>query len=97
MLRAIDLFSGAGGLSLGLAQAGIKAVCAVEIDPCRVTTYLAHSPGTRVLAGDISGILFSPYQGKVELVCGGPPCQPFSSGGRRQAESDPRNMIPHFV
>src|SRR5688572_26654526 len=96
MLQAIDLFASAGGMTVGLQKAGIKTVCAVEMDPVRIGSFIRHSPKTNVLAGDIRKIDLSTYKGKVEMVCGGPPCQPFSSGGLRKAESDDRDMIPSF-
>ena len=97
MLPTIDLFAGAGGLSLGLRQAGFRTVCAVEIEPSRVATFVRHSPRSNILVGDIRAIDFCPYRGKVQFVCGGPPCQPFSSGGLRRSSADDRDMIPHFV
>lgn len=97
MLRAIDLFAGAGGLSLGLAQAGITPVCAVEVDPLAAASLKTHLPSAYVHCTDIRNVTFEGYRGKVELVCGGPPCQPFSSGGLRNAWDDERDMLPWFV
>lgn len=97
MLQAIDLFSSAGGLTLGFKQAGVKTVCAVEIDPIRVQTFGLHSPDAEIENGDVQQVDLSRYRGKVELVYGGPPCQPFSSGGLRKAHSDERNMVPSFI
>ena len=97
MLQAIDLFSGAGGLTLGFKQAGVKTICAVEIEPIRVQTFGLHSPDAEIENGDVQKIDLSRYRGKVELVYGGPPCQPFSSGGLRKAHSDERNMVPSFI
>jgi DNA (cytosine-5)-methyltransferase 1 len=93
----IDLFSGAGGLTLGLKEAGFHTVCAVEIDPNRVATFARHAPGADILTADIRSLDLFGYRGKLELVCGGPPCQPFSSGGLRRAADDERDMIPWFV
>ncbi len=93
----IDLFSGAGGLTIGLKAAGVRTVAAVEFESYRIATYLEHSPGTTVLASDVRAVDFSIFRGKVDLVYGGPPCQPFSSGGLRRATSDDRNMIPEFL
>jgi DNA (cytosine-5)-methyltransferase 1 len=97
MVPTIDLFAGAGGLTLGLKRAGFQPVCAVEIEPSRVATFVRHTRGADVLVGDIRKIQFGHYRGKVDLVSGGPPCQPFSSGGLRRSLDDERNMIPHFV
>jgi DNA (cytosine-5)-methyltransferase 1 len=97
MIAGIDLFASAGGLTLGLRTAGVETVCAVEIDPYRVATFAAHSPKADIVAGDIRKVDLSAYRGKVALVYGGPPCQPFSSGGLRRAADDPRDMVPFFV
>ncbi|MBN9118311.1 MAG: DNA (cytosine-5-)-methyltransferase [Planctomycetes bacterium] len=97
MVRGIDLFASAGGLTIGLKSAGVETVCAVEIDPCRTQTFVTHTPKAKIITADIQQTSFTEYHGKVELVYGGPPCQPFSSGGLRQAQNDERDMIPQFI
>lgn len=84
---AIDLFSGAGGLSLGLEQAGYSVVLAADHDDASVQTHMANFPGPcfdldlsepeRVedLLGLLKGL-------DIDLIAGGPPCQPFSRAGR---------------
>ena len=94
---AIDLFAGAGGLTIGLKAAGVRTRYAVELDSYRVATFAGHSPDVTFLGSDVREIAFSKFRGRVDLVYGGPPCQPFSSGGHRKASSDQRNMIPEFV
>ena len=94
---AIDLFAGAGGLTIGLKAAGVRTRYAVELDSYRVATFAGHSPDVTFLGSDVREIAFSKFRGRVDLVYGGPPCQPFSSGGHRKASSDERNMIPEFV
>lgn len=94
---AIDIFASAGGLTLGFKEAGIQTVCAVEIEKHRVATFAHHTPGATILNDDVQRIDFSKYTGKVELIYGGPPCQPFSSGGQQRAARDERNMIPAFI
>jgi DNA (cytosine-5)-methyltransferase 1 len=96
-IQGIDLFASAGGLTLGLKAAGVVTVCAVEVDPYRVQTFSTHTPGAQLLSGDIRGLDMALYNGVAHLVYGGPPCQPFSSGGLRQAADDERNMIPEFI
>lgn len=97
MLHAIDLFASAGGMTLGLARAGIRTICAVERDPIRVATFCRHAPGADIVVGDIRSVDLSPYRKKTDILCGGPPCQPFSSGGLRKAGADERDMIPAFL
>ncbi|HTW07291.1 MAG TPA: DNA cytosine methyltransferase [Acidimicrobiales bacterium] len=96
-LEAIDLFAGAGGLSLGLEAAGFAVVAAAELDPDACTSFGLRHPSTRVLQGDIAGVVWRPWRAQVALVAGGPPCQPFSVGGKRLAAADPRNGLPQFV
>jgi DNA (cytosine-5)-methyltransferase 1 len=84
-------------LTLGLKSAGIATVCAVEMDSNRLATYARHTPEATRIASDIRKVDMTPFKGQVELVYGGPPCQPFSSGGKRQASSDERDMIPEFI
>lgn len=97
MMNALDLFAGAGGLGLGLRQAGIVTAVAVEIDRHAVETLAHHSPAVAIMHGDARQIDFQQFRGKVELVCGGPPCQPFSSGGLRMASGDRRDLLPRFA
>lgn len=86
-LKALDLFAGCGGLSLGLEEADIDVVLANELDPWAADTYVANHPDTHLLRGDVRS--FRPedlraLRGEIELVAGGPPCQGFSVSGRRQ-------------
>ncbi len=93
---AIDLFSGAGGLSLGLENAGFENLFAVEIDSDAAATYRNTFSGANVHEGDIRAVNFKPWRG-VDVVAGGPPCQPFSIGGLRRAWDDERDLLPEFV
>jgi DNA (cytosine-5)-methyltransferase 1 len=96
-LEAIDLFAGAGGLSLGLEAAGFAFIAAVESEPEAGATYRNHHRGAIVHEQDIATVDFRPMRGTVALVAGGPPCQPFSVGGKRLAANDARNGIPQFL
>jgi len=95
--RAIDLFSGAGGLSLGLKMAGWDVRIAVEYLPTAVETHRKNMPEVVHLCNDIRDIKFQEYSGTVDLVAGGPPCQPFSVSGKQLGKLDVRDMVPEFV
>ena len=92
----IDVFCGAGGLSLGLEDAGLSCIAAVEmnIDACE-TFALRHRAAT-IHHTPIQKVNFTRYEG-IPLLVGGPPCQPFSAGGKGLACDDSRDMIPEFV
>lgn len=85
--RAVDLFCGAGGLSLGLHRAGFGVVLGVDREPTAIQTHAAHFGGASVvrdlsLGATVEEILASLKDVEVDLVAGGPPCQPFSRAGR---------------
>lgn len=90
MLYGIDIFSGAGGLSLGAEMAGIQISHAVEIDPSAARTFLRNHKGAKVHQGDIKEIKASELYDKDKptfVIMGGPPCQGFSMSNTRS-----RNM-----
>lgn len=95
-LRAVSLFSGAGGFDLGAQQAGIETVLAVEWAPDAAATYRAAFPHTVLHTGDVRDQDFDAV-GHVDIVFGSPPCQPFSAGGQHRGRVDPRDMIPAFI
>lgn len=96
-MKALDLFSGPGGLSLGMKRAGIEPVACVEKSKDAVATYDAHTPNAEHFRSDIRSISFERYRGTVDVIFGGPPCQPFSTGGLRRGTADARNMFPEFL
>lgn len=96
-LKSLDLFAGAGGLSLGLKDAGWDTAAALEYSADAAATYRKNFPKVRVLQEDVHGVDFSQWRGVVDLVAGGPPCQPFSVAGNQRAAEDPRDCIPQFV
>jgi len=99
-LRAVELFSGAGGLTLGLKWAGFDCAAAVEWDRDACDTFDRLIPGVDVKNDDINrinaGNAWEALTGRVDLLAGGAPCQPFSSGGKRLADNDNRNMLPAY-
>jgi DNA (cytosine-5)-methyltransferase 1 len=92
---SIDLFSGAGGLSIGLHAAGFNPVLAVEVNPDCCQTFAGVFPSVPIEPKPIKQWNFRKYEG-VDIVIGGPPCQPFSSGGKGLAADDDRDMLPEF-
>ena len=85
---AIELFAGAGGLSIGLEKAGISVVLANEIMPDFAATLKANHPNTNVINADIHEINFREELKKigldsVDVLSGGPPCQGFSTIGAK--------------
>lgn len=96
---AIDLFCGAGGLSLGFEQAGFEAVAAIDSNPVNISTYSQNFPSTKTICADISEISGAQITNEcglsvdqIEVVFGGPPCQGFSMIGKRDV-TDPRNAL----
>lgn len=95
VIRVLDLFAGAGGLTAGLHQASERfhSVAAVEMDPCAAASYHATFPGTDLYVGPIQNWLADGRTPEgVDVVVGGPPCQGFSTLGKREAE-DERNRL----
>lgn len=94
---AVELFAGAGGLSIGLEKAGISVVIANEIMPDFAATLAANHPGTKVINDDIHKIDFRAELRRlgltsVDVLSGGPPCQGFSTIGSKNRK-DPRNSL----
>lgn len=104
-MRAIELFAGAGGLGMGVSKAGFFHDLIVEWnqDACdtlrenqkRNVKPVAEWP--EVIQGDVREVDFLPFRGKLDLVAGGPPCQPFSLGGKHRGHTDKRDMFPEAV
>lgn len=94
-MRAISLFSGIGGIDLAMVHAGFDIVAQVEIDEfCRkvlkhhAPKYWRHS----ALFSDVRAFGRDSIDGRVDLIAGGFPCQPFSIAGSRKGASDNRNL-----
>lgn len=94
-MRVLSLFAGIGGFDLGLERAGMEIVGQVEIDPYCQKVLAKHWPDVKRM-GDIHDVRGDEF-GAVDLVCGGPPCQPVSSAGKRQGEDDARWLWPEMV
>lgn len=98
-LSALSLFSGGGGLDLGFERAGYGHVASYDVLDVCGETLRANRPNWKVFGGtdgDVSQVDWAAYRG-VDIVQGGPPCQPFSIAGKQAGPNDPRNMWPAFV
>jgi DNA (cytosine-5)-methyltransferase 1 len=96
-MNTIDLFSGPGGLAIGLKRAGYRILVNVEINRDAMETYTSHDAEATHYNVDVREVSFEKFKGTVDIVVGGPPCQPFSIGGLRKAQADKRDMIPEFI
>ena len=103
-MKSIELFAGVGGLGMGIGKAGFKQVIAVEknIECCNTIANnkvlgLSELAGWTVLNNDIKDIDFRKYQDQITLVSGGPPCQPFSLGGKHLGDLDVRDSFPETI
>ena len=103
ILDSIELFSGAGGLALGLHAAGFRHRALYEWNASAVETLqynqrMGHPSlsDCTITRADVRDVDFSKYLG-VDLVAGGPPCQPFSMGGKAGGMEDVRDMFPQAI
>jgi DNA (cytosine-5)-methyltransferase 1 len=111
---AVDLFSGAGGLSLGFEQAGFDVLTSVEYDPVHAAVHEFNFPLTQVLCADVAqlraedleeaiaqgaerhGRSWDEDDDQIDVVFGGPPCQGFSSIGKRLIDDERNQLVFHF-
>jgi len=95
--QVIDLFAGAGGLSLGFESKGFEIALAIEKDTWAKETYNLNHQNKNCIEADIASLpdsFFLPYKGKVNVVMGGPPCQGFSiAASNRRKKDDSRNFL----
>ena len=89
----VELFAGCGGMALGMEKAGFKTVLLNEIDKRACQTLKKNRPAWNVVEGNVGGIDFTPYEGKVDVVAGGFPCQAFSYAGKKMGFEDARGTL----
>lgn len=102
-MKALELFAGGGGLAVALSQSGFETAHVVEWDrwACKTLAQNRELLNCRhegpIEPMDIRAAQFHSFEGKIDLVTGGPPCQPFSLGGKHQAYDDRRDMFPQAI
>ena len=103
MALAIEIFAGGGGMAVGSKQAGADSRLLIDSEPNACQTLKANLrfisndlDPTKVVANEVEQLNFSEFA-DIDLLLGGPPCQPFAQGGSRKGHSDNRNMFPETV
>ena len=100
LMKSVDFFSGAGGLSCGLRMAGFESILGSDIHPVYAETFALNHPGTHVITKDIRELseqdildLTGLKPGELDLIAGGPPCQGFSVNAPVRSLDDQRNHL----
>lgn len=91
--RSVELFAGAGGLALGLENAGLHCVLLNELDKHACATLRTNRPAWNVVEGDVKAVDFRPFHGQIDVLTGGFPCQAFSYAGKKLGFEDARGTL----
>jgi len=104
MMKSVELFAGAGGLAMGVSLAGFESLAVIERDKWACDTIRENQQrgfpvvkGWPLWEGDVREYDWDSIPEGIDLIAGGPPCQPFSMGGRHKAFGDARDMFPATV
>lgn len=104
MMRSLELFCGAGGLALGAARAGFRHLLVADFDRHSCDTIrenqrrrVKHVRRWPLLEGDVRDLDYAGVPDGIDLLAAGPPCQPFSLGGKHRAHRDERDMFPEVA
>lgn len=95
-MKSLEIFSGTGGLAKGLEISGFQHASFVEFNKDACASLRKNFNSEIVFEGDIANFDLNTV-GRVDIVAGGPPCQPFSMGGKHKAHQDNRDMFPYAV
>ncbi|MBF0463358.1 MAG: DNA cytosine methyltransferase [Magnetococcales bacterium] len=95
-MRSLEIFSGAGGLAKGLELAGFEHSAFVEFNKDAYASLAVNFESNKIFFGDIKAFDLNSVSA-IDLVAGGPPCQPFSLGGKHKANHDSRDMFPYAI
>lgn len=95
-MNSLEIFSGAGGLAKGLALEGFDHSAFIEFDKHACESLYENYDKEKVFYGDVRNYDFD-ILNDIDLVAGGPPCQPFSLGGKHKANKDNRDMFPYAI
>ncbi len=103
-MKSVELFAGAGGLAMGVSLAGFESLAVVERDKWACDTIRENQRRGHPLVsdlplweGDVRDFDWRSIPEGIDLLAGGPPCQPFSMGGKHKAHGDKRDMFPPTV
>ena len=103
MIKAIDLFCGVGGMSLGVRRCGVEVIKSLDHDWRHVITYNNNFKGDSAAVFDLSKfeeeelISIIGHSKQIDMIFGGPPCQGFSVGGKQKTNDDRNNLIFSFL
>ncbi|MEO7030391.1 MAG: DNA cytosine methyltransferase [Acidobacteriaceae bacterium] len=103
-MRALELFAGAGGLALGVSNAGFEHTGVIEWDhdacasmKLNARNNVKHLRRWPILQADVRSLNYSDFGNDLDLLSGGVPCQPWSQGGKHAGQNDSRNLFPEMV
>lgn len=95
-MKSLEIFSGAGGLAEGLRISGFEHTGLLEYNKDACNTLRLNFPKSKIFEQDIRDFNFKDI-GSIDILGGGPPCQPFSLGGKAKGFDDSRDMFPHAI
>ena len=95
-MRSLEIFSGAGGLAKGLDLVGFQHEAFIEYNKQACVSLRKNFDPSKVFEGKIQDYNFNQLR-NIDIVAGGPPCQPFSLGGKHKSNNDDRDMFPYAI